>query len=166
MAARSLVLEPDPILRKAADPVDEMDGAARVLIDDLLATMATEDGVGLAAPQIGVSRRVIVVRIDPAGDGVFVTFALVNPAIVESEGAEWGNEGCLSVPRVVAAVKRARRVVVEALDRDGQIITIDAVGHAARVLQHEIDHLDGITILRHLTPVKRKQYLRRQKKRR
>lgn len=108
------------------------------LIDDMFETMEFEDGVGLAAPQVGVLRRVIVLNID--GE----KYALINPEIVEAEGTQCGQEGCLSIPDVYMDVTRPNRVVVKALDRDMNEITIEGTELLARALCHEIDHLNGV----------------------
>jgi len=162
-----IITEPDPRLRMVAEDVPEITPAIGAIIDEIVATMIETNGAGLAAPQVGVSSRIIAVRIDPDADGVYQTFALVNPEILEFGGdALWGTEGCLSVPKVVAHRQRASEVTVKGMDREGTSVTFTAKGHAARVIQHEIDHLNGITILEAISPTKRKQYLRRQKKRR
>lgn len=159
-----IIKEPDPRLRQVAEPVEEITPEIGGMIDELVFKMQEADGVGLAAPQVGINSRVIAVRIAPDADGVFQTFALVNPEILVFGGdALWGNEACLSVPGVVAKRQRASEIEVRCLDRAGTEVTFTAKGHAARVLQHEIDHLNGITILKAISPVKRKQYLRRQK---
>lgn len=166
MTHPALILVPNPVLSTAAVEVPEVNNSIRTLLDRLTAVMMEARGSGLAAPQIGVSERVIVVFVDPAADGVRTVLGLVNPVIVEAEGSYHDIEGCLSVPDITVSVKRAARVVVEALDRKGKPIRVEAKGHAARVLQHEVEHLDGITILKYATPVKRKQYLRRQRRER
>lgn len=149
----------DPVLREKCDPVAGVDDETRQLIDDLLETMYAEDGVGLAAPQIGVTTRVLVV--DPREEGTS-SLALVNPVIAEqSEETERGEEGCLSIPGVNDIVERPARVVVEGLGRDGNACRVEAEGLLARVLQHEIDHLDGVLFFDRLSPLKRRMLLRR-----
>jgi len=162
-----IIKEPDPRLRAVAEPVEEITAEVGGIIDEIVFTMKDADGVGLAAPQVGVGLRIIAVHVDPDADGVFQTFAMVNPEILTFGGnALWGDEGCLSVPGVIAKRQRASEVEVRCLDRAGTEVTFTAKGHAARVIQHEIDHPNGITILKAISPAKRKQYLRRQKKRR
>jgi peptide deformylase len=162
MSLRELRYMGDPVLREPAAPVAELTEEVRRLIDDMFDTMYAEEGVGLAAPQVGVSQRVIVV--DPHEPDV-TPFALVNPEIVaESEETERGEEGCLSIPGLKELVDRAWAVRVEGLDRDGQRIVIEAEGLIARILQHEVDHLDGILFVDRVSPLKRKLLLSRWQK--
>lgn len=162
MAVREIRLLGDAVLRQKAEPVEEVDDEIRELIDDMLETMYDADGVGLAAPQVGLSRRVIVV--DTREEDV-VPFGLVNPAIVETgEERERGEEGCLSIPGLKEIVERPSRVVVEGLDRDGNPVRIEAEGLLARVLQHEVDHLDGVLFLDRVSALKRNMLLKRWKK--
>jgi peptide deformylase len=159
---REVRLLGDPVLRTAAEPVAEFTDEIRELIADMFETMYTEDGVGLAAPQVGLSVRVIVV--DPHEDGVRPV-ALVNPAIMErSRETERGEEGCLSIPGVKDIVERAAHIAIEGLDREGNPVRIEANGLQARVLQHEVDHLDGILFFDRLSPLKRRMLLRRWEK--
>lgn len=158
MGVREIRLLGDPVLRRAARPVDTVDEDVRRLVEDLMDTMYAADGVGLAAPQIGVSRRVFVYDIRdpeiPAG-------ALINPEIVEREGSVKEEEGCLSIPGLTELVERAARVVVRGLDGDGNEVRVEAEGLLARCLQHERDHLDGILFLDRLSPLKRKMLLKK-----
>lgn len=128
----------NPTLRKKSNPVKKVNGAVRQLMDRMLATMYAADGVGLAAPQVGVSKRVIVIDI---GEG---PIALANPELLAREGEELGTEGCLSVPGKAGEVKRAKEVRVTGLDRDGQKVWLEGKDLLARAFQHEIDHLEGI----------------------
>lgn len=141
MAILEIVKDPDPILRKKAKPVTKINASIRKLLDDMTETMYAAPGVGLAAPQVGVSKRVIVV--DPQ-DGSGQLYQLINPEIVKAEGWVEGTEGCLSIPGMVGDVWRYEKVQVVALDRTGKKVWIDAEGWLARIFQHEIDHLDGI----------------------
>lgn len=162
MAARELRYLGDPVLREKAAPVAALTDEVRRLIADMFDTMYAEDGVGLAAPQVGESHRVIVV--DPREPDV-PPLALINPVIVEASGeTERGEEGCLSIPGLREVVERAVSVRVEALDRDGAPITIEADGLLARILQHEVDHLDGILFFDRVSPLKRKMLLSRWQK--
>ena len=139
MAIRKIVaLGEDEILRKHARRVDKFDRRLHVLLDDMAQTMYEADGVGLAAPQVAVLKRVVVIDV---GDGLI---ELVNPEIVASEGAVIGVEGCLSVPGRRGTVERPERVTVEAQNRDGQPIRLEGEGLLAVCLCHEIDHLDGV----------------------
>ncbi|HEX6645167.1 MAG TPA: peptide deformylase [Gemmatimonadales bacterium] len=147
-----------PVLRQRSDDVLAVDDGVRELVADLFETMDAAKGVGLAANQVGVARRVAV--IDADGHRI----ALVNPRIVSAEGRATAEEGCLSIPDVYADVTRPERVVLEALDADGNPYRLEVGALAARAIQHEIDHLDGILFLDHLGPIKRKMMLARWKK--
>ncbi|MBW3637795.1 MAG: peptide deformylase [Armatimonadetes bacterium] len=141
----------DPVLRKKAVAVDKLTPADKKLIADMIETMNAADGAGLAAPQVGVSRRIFVFRI---GDE---THALINPKIVRREGQRTGDEGCLSIPGVQARVKRAKRVLVTGRDAKGKPVEweledSDDTGRAATCVQHEIDHLDGVMYLQRAIP--------------
>ena len=151
------------VLRTPAEEVAEVDDELRRLIGDMFETMYRAEGVGLAAPQVGISRRVIVVDVH---DDEVKPFALVNPRLVESsKETEKGEEGCLSIPGLSAAVERAARVMVEGLDRDGNPLRVEGGGLLARCLQHEIDHLDGVLFIDRVGPLKRKMLLQKWKKR-
>jgi peptide deformylase len=147
MAILNILLEGDPRLREKSLKIKNVDDGLRALAADMRETMLDAPGVGLAAPQIGVNRRLIVVHV-PAGhddeDDPEIDLALVNPEIVRAQGRAFGIEGCLSIPGWIGEVPRADRVTVKAQDLDGKAIRIKAEGFPARVLQHEIDHLDGI----------------------
>ncbi len=147
----------DPILREKAAPVKEITAATRELIENMFETMYAEEGVGLAAPQVGIGERIIVV--DPHQDDV-EPFALINPAIVEaSRETEKGEEGCLSIPGLRDIVERSFSVVVRGTTPEGDETTLDLSGLPARIIQHEIDHLDGILFFDRLSPLKRKLLL-------
>lgn len=144
----------DPVLETKADPVTEFDGELRQLAADMFETMYANKGVGLAAPQVGVSRRLAV--IDPsAGEEESEKLVLVNPEILVKEGTQIGEEGCLSIPGFREDVKRAWRVRVRAQDLDGNFFETEGEELLARAIQHEIDHLDGILFLQHLSLLKR-----------
>lgn len=146
----------DPVLRRKADAVPAVTPAVRDLIEAMFATMYAEEGVGLAAPQVGQSVRVFVIDVEDEGIPR-VKQAFVNPVIVErSEETMVGEEGCLSIPTLRADVKRPARVVIEALDADGKPFRMEAEGLLARALQHEQDHLDGILFLDRLGPITRR----------
>ncbi|MEW6754282.1 MAG: peptide deformylase [Candidatus Latescibacterota bacterium] len=142
------------VLRQVCAPVEQVDDEVRALIEDLFDSMHAADGVGLAAPQIGVARRVIVVdvtRQEPQHEPV----ALVNPRLASGTGSMVAEEGCLSFPDLYGDVERLATVEVEALDASGEAVCIRAEGFFARVLQHEIDHLDGKLFIDRLSPLKR-----------
>lgn len=144
-----------PILRQETQPVERMTEELRRLTDDMFETMHAAKGIGLAAPQVGRPERLAVIDID---DNPIV---VVNPEIILREGSAKGEEGCLSIPEIFGDVERATRVTVRALDRDGKPFELDATDLLARCLQHEIDHLDGILFVDHLSPLKRTMILRR-----
>lgn len=137
MALREIRIQGDPVLEKVCKPVKDMTPRLQELIDDMLETMYNANGVGLAAPQVGVLRRIVVID---AGEGPYV---LVNPEIVESDGEQTGQEGCLSVPDRYGIVTRPMHVKAKALDKDMKPYEIEAEGLFARAICHELDHLDG-----------------------
>ena len=158
MSVREVRYLGDPVLREMCREVESIDDDVRALVDDLLETMYAEDGIGLAAPQIGVPLRVFVydVRDDELEPGV-----LVNPRIVEATGKQKEVEGCLSIPGLDEVVERSADVVVEGLDRDGEPVRIEATGLLSRCLQHENDHLDGILFIDRVSPLKRRMLLKK-----
>ncbi|HEY8105447.1 MAG TPA: peptide deformylase [Gemmatimonadales bacterium] len=158
MSLRPLHLLGSPVLRQRSSDVARVDDELRRLVDDLFETMEAAHGVGLAANQVGVTRRVAVV--DAEGQ----RFAMINPVIVEAEGRTTAEEGCLSIPEIFGDVTRPDRVVLEALDRDGKPYRLEVDGLVARAIQHELDHLDGILFLDHLGLMKRKVLLARWKR--
>ena len=155
MSPRSLHLLGSPVLRQRSAEVRTVDDEVRRLVDDMFETMDTARGVGLAANQVGVARRVAVV------DAEEDRFEMIDPVILESEGRATAEEGCLSIPEIYGEVSRPERVVIEATDRHGQRFRKEAIGLKARAIQHEIDHLDGILFLDHLSLVKRQVLLAR-----
>jgi len=150
----------DPTLRRRANPVGEITPDIRNLVADMVDTMYDEAGIGLAAPQIGMSLRLIVVADDETREAR----ALVNPTIVEQGGEATAEEGCLSIPGVFADVTRAAWVRVEAKDLEGRPVSILGRGLQGRVLQHEMDHLDGVLFIDRLDPVTRDRIKRKIKK--
>ena len=174
MAVLPIVEVPDPILTERAREVDEVTDEIRQLIVDMADTMYAAPGVGLAAPQVGVGLRIIVADLDteteevPGSDEEVEDsrqlYALINPEIVEEEGSCTFEEGCLSVPDYMVEIQRINRIVVQGFDADGEPIEIEAVGFPAVVLQHEIDHLDGKTLVDRMIALKRRLYLKSQRK--
>jgi peptide deformylase len=167
MALRNILIYPDPFLRKKCAPIEEIDGEVLKLLDDMAETMYAARGVGLAATQIGVDKRVVVIDISPRktdededgedeieyeGPGLI---ELINPNIVSSEGEVTAEEACLSIPGFVSDVKRKQRVTLEAYNREGRMMEIEAQDLLARVFQHEIDHLDGVLFIDRLSRLKR-----------
>lgn len=149
MAIRNIVKDGDPILNKVCRSVVKFDDRLAQLLDDMAETMYDAPGVGLAAPQVGILKRLCVIDI---GDGDLVE--LINPVILESSGEQIDNEGCLSCPGVWGEVKRPMTVTVKAQDRDGNNFTLTAEGFKARAFCHEIDHLDGILFKTKILPPK------------
>ncbi|MFO7153721.1 MAG: peptide deformylase [Caldicoprobacter oshimai] len=143
---RIMIYGKDDVLRKKAKPVAKIDERILELLDDMAETMRHADGVGLAAPQVGILRRVVVIDV---GEGLI---ELINPEIVEASGQQRGAEGCLSIPGVRGEVIRPERVKVKALNRKGESIEITGTGLLARALCHEIDHLDGILFIDKVVP--------------
>jgi peptide deformylase len=142
-----------PVLRQRGAEVGQVNDEVRRLVDDMFETMDAAKGVGLAANQVGIARRVAVVDAD--GD----RFAMIDPVIIEAEGSATAEEGCLSIPDIYGDVTRPDRVLIEAQDREGNRFRLDATGLKARAIQHEIDHLDGILFLDHLSLIKRQMLL-------
>lgn len=151
------------VLRKPAQPVSEINEEIQQLIDDMAETMFAAPGAGLAAPQVGISKRIIVIHsLEDSSRKDFL--ALINPEIVHTEGKAVTEEGCLSIPELRMEVSRAEKVLVRALDREGKPIEVEGVGLMARVLQHEIDHLNGLLYIDRLSPAKRDVIKRKLKK--
>lgn len=147
----------DPVLRKRAEPVSEITDAERQFADQMLMTLAaTGNGIGLAATQVGVLKRLIVVNIGEEEDEAYEPLVLFNPEILNADGEIVAEEGCLSIPDVTADVKRPENIVVEGLDAHGESVHIEADGLLARVLQHEIDHLNGILFIDRISGLKRR----------
>jgi peptide deformylase len=164
MALLSLVKAPDPRLKLISEPVPEVDKGLRRFMSDMVETMYAENGVGLAAIQIGVPKRVVVIDLDPGGPASKPVY-LVNPRIVEaSEELSTYHEGCLSVPEVWDDVKRPARLTVEYTDEHNKKQTVKAEGLLATCLQHEIDHLNGLLFIDHLSKLKRSIALRKSAK--
>lgn len=140
MATRNIRYMGDSILEKTAKPVKEMSEKIKILIEDMLDTMYEAQGVGLAAPQVGILKRVVVIDVTPEGDSPII---LINPEIIEADGEQVGDEGCLSVPGKAGRVTRPNRVKVRALNENMEEFEIEGEGLLARAFCHEIDHLDG-----------------------
>jgi peptide deformylase len=162
VTVRPLHVLGSPVLRQQATVVTGVDDEIRQLVEDLFETMRAAKGVGLAANQIGATRRVAVVDV---GEEDPPPVALINPVIRErSDETETAEEGCLSIPDIFGDVERSARIVVDALDVNGNPFRLEAKGYKARAIQHEIDHLDGILFLDHLSAVKRNLLLSKWKK--
>jgi peptide deformylase len=152
MALLPILEFPDPRLRTRAQPVKEVDAALRRLIDDMFETMYAAPGIGLAATQVNVHKRVLVIDVSETRKE---PLALINPELVSREGVEETEEGCLSVPGIYDKVTRAEKVRVRALDRNGNQIEFDADGLLAVCIQHEMDHLEGKLFVDYLSELKR-----------
>jgi peptide deformylase len=157
---RNILTYPDPELKKKSAPVTVINDKTRELVLDMAETMYDAPGVGLAAPQIGVHQRVIIIDVS-ARDEPAELIVAINPVIIHAEGDSFEEEGCLSVPKFAANVRRHSLVVVKALNIDGEEITCKADGLLAIAFQHEIDHLDGILFIDHLSPLKRDIFRRK-----
>jgi len=164
LAVRPIVLYPDPTLLRPTRPVEVVDDEVRGLIQDLIETMHAAPGIGLAANQLGDARRVCVVDLS-VGETPGDLKILVNPKVVAFEGSQVEEEGCLSFPDITLDVERAARATVEALDAEGRPITVTGEGLLARAMLHEIEHLDGQTFLRNVSPLKRQLVMRQIRKR-
>lgn len=144
MTARQILPFGDPLLRKKAKPVADLNERTLKLLDDMAETLYAAKGAGLAAPQVGVLRRLVVMD---CGEGLI---ELINPEIVEMEGEQTGPEACLSFPGYYGLVKRAQRVKVKSLNRNGETAVMEGEGYLARCMQHEIDHLNGVLFVDHV----------------
>ena len=165
MALREVLKYPDPRLREISKPVLEINDEIRELAQDMCDVMYDEPGIGLAAPQVGVAVRLIVVDSEwTAEDAEREPLILINPEITEQEGATTWNEGCLSVPDFEAEVERSQRVRLVAQDLEGDEVTIDAEDLQAVCFQHEVDHLEGVLFIDRISRLKRSLYVKRRKK--
>ena len=161
MAILDILRFPDPRLRNKARPVEQVDDALRRLLDDMLETMYQAPGIGLAATQVNVAKRVVVMDLSEEKNQ---PLCLINPEILESSGKETMEEGCLSVPGVFESVSRAQQLRLKALDRDGNPFEIEADGLLAVCIQHELDHLDGKLFVDYLSSLKRQRIRKRLEK--
>jgi peptide deformylase len=160
---REIVKYPDPILQKPAEPVTEFDDELRSLVDDMFESMYAAQGIGLAAPQIGVSKRLTVIDLSFKKNPE-EKIVLINPEIIHKEGKQNEEEGCLSLPEIREKVSRAEKVLVRAQDVDGKWFEIDGDELLARAFQHEIDHLDGVLFIFRVSALKRDLLLRKIRK--
>ncbi|MCG6867232.1 MAG: peptide deformylase [Gammaproteobacteria bacterium] len=154
MAMLEILHFPDPKLRRKAEPVAQVDDDVRRTVDDMFETMYAAPGIGLAAIQVNVALRIIVIDVSERKDS---PLCLINPEIVSRDGVEVMEEGCLSVPGVYEKVQRADHIAVRALDRDGDLLEFEADGLLAVCIQHEIDHLDGKLFVDYISPLKRQR---------
>lgn len=156
MALLKIKKYPDPILKKKADPLTQFGPEEQKIFDNMIETMYTEDGVGLAAPQVGISKRILIASptMTPGEEYVFV-----NPEIVEAKGKELGLEGCLSLPGISGEIPRAKIIQFRAQDRNGKRVEMTIKDFFARILQHELDHLNGILLIDRVDFDKRQELL-------
>ncbi len=164
MAVRSIRKFPDDVLKRKAETVESLDEELQRLIDDMVETMYAAKGVGLAAPQVGVSKRLIVVDVSAQEGEEGPLIVLCNPEVVCSDGSVKSVEGCLSLPGFTTSVERAEKLTVKGLDREGKEVEIPAEGLLAIALQHELDHIDGTLLLDRTTFLKREFYKKQLKK--
>lgn len=166
MSIREIRLYPDPVLRKKTGRVEKIDSSLDRLIEDMVETMHAAPGVGLAANQVGVPLQLAVIDLSAREESEkrHPLLIIINPEILSLEGSVIDEEGCLSIPDYAEKVKRAARVKVRAQDRTGKVFELEAEGLLAKALQHEIDHLNGILFVDHLSPLKKNFFKRRFKK--
>lgn len=164
MALREILIVPDPRLKKECEPVEEVNDEIKTLLDDMLETMYAAPGIGLAAPQIGVMKRVVVMDVSDDKDKP-EPLKLINPEIIwESEETSIYQEGCLSIPEQYADVERPAEVGMRYMDENGEMHEIEADGLLATCIQHEIDHLDGVLFTDYLSALKRNMILKKVQK--
>jgi len=163
MALLEIKKYPEKILKQKTVPVETINSEIRHLIDDMIETMYAVRGIGLAANQVGVSKRLCVIDTSRQ-EGKSELIVLINPAIVDKEGSEESDEGCLSIPGYLPVIKRSAKVIVKGLNREGKAIQFEATGLLSRALQHEIDHLDGLLIIDRISPIKREFFKKRYKR--
>ncbi|MGD0883599.1 MAG: peptide deformylase [Thermodesulfovibrionales bacterium] len=161
MAVLEIKKYPEPVLAKRAAPVKDIGGDIELLIDDMIETMYAAPGIGLAAPQVGVSQRLIVLDVSLREGEEMPLIVLINPEILHAEGETESEEGCLSLPGFLTTVVRAEKVVVKGLDREGSPTEIEGEGLLSRALQHEIDHLNGRLLIDRISSIKREFFRKR-----
>ena len=163
MAVMEIKKYPERILKEKAAPVENIDAGLHLLIDDMIETMHYAGGIGLAANQVGITKKLCVLDLARKEDKMPL-IVLVNPVITEKEGSVDAEEGCLSIPGYMTSIKRAEKVLVKGINREGKDIELEAEGLMARVLQHEIDHLEGFLFIDRMSPIRREFFKRRYKK--
>lgn len=166
MPVLPVILHPDPVLRQKAEPITDITPEILTLLDDMLDTMYAEDGIGLAAPQINVSKRIIVIDVEPREEGERgKPIKIINPEIIASSDVKTVlDEGCLSLPGMRCDVERPESITVRYMDETGETQEIQADGLLAKCFQHEIDHLDGVLIFDYLSKLKRDMVLKKYQK--
>jgi peptide deformylase len=161
MTIKPLIILPDPLLRQVSQPVERVDSELTQLVDDMLETMYEAPGIGLAAVQVGVPRRLLVIDLAKEGEEP-APLVFINPKVIRSsDERSTYEEGCLSIPDYYAEVERPASITVTSLDRTGKEVTTEADGLLATCLQHEIDHLDGVLFIDHISRLKREMVIKR-----
>jgi peptide deformylase len=163
MALLEIKKYPEKILKAKTAAVENIDARTQGLIDDMIETMHASHGVGLAANQVGVLQRLCVIDLS-AKENKLPLIVLINPVIVEREGMVEAEEGCLSIPGYLTSIKRAEKVLIKGINREGKDVEIESIGLLARAMQHEIDHLEGLLLIDRMSPLKREFFKRRYKK--
>jgi peptide deformylase len=158
-----IVKYPEPVLEQPGEPVTEFNDELRMLVADMFETMYASQGIGLAAPQVGISKRLTVIDLSQGKDSA-QKLVLVNPEVILSEGKQYEEEGCLSFPDIREKVSRAAKVRIRAQDENGKWFEMDGEELLARAFQHEIDHLDGVLFIFRMSPLKRNLSLRKIRK--
>jgi peptide deformylase len=165
MAYLQIKTYPDPILRKVCEPIESISGETVILCNNMVETMRLAQGAGLAANQVGISSRLVV--LDPRTKKESTPIILINPLITEKDSEEISEEGCLSFPKFYEYIKRAKKVLVKAINLQGEPFEMECDGFLARAVQHELDHLNGVLLIDHLSPVKKdlfkKKYMKDRK---
>jgi len=163
MAILEIKKYPEKILKKKAEVIDNIDAQTQRLIDDMIETMLFARGVGLAANQVGFQKRICIVDVSTKEEKSPL-IVLINPVLIGKEGNIESEEGCLSIPGYTTSIKRAERVFIKGLNREGKDVELEGTGLLARALQHEIDHLNGLLIIDRMSPLKREFFKRKYKK--
>lgn len=163
MAVLEIRKYPEKILKQKTAPVQTIDGITQRLIDDMIETMHAARGVGLAANQVGIPQKLCVMDLGLREDKAPL-IVLINPVIVERDGTVEADEGCLSIPGYLTSIKRAGKVFVKGVNREGKDVAMEAEGLLARAIQHELDHLEGLLLFDRMSPIKREFFKRRYKK--
>ncbi|MFH1025616.1 MAG: peptide deformylase [Nitrospirota bacterium] len=163
MAVLEIRKYPEKILKQKTTPVQTIDGITQRLIDDMIETIHAVYGVGLAANQVGIPQKLCIIDLSLREDKASL-IVLINPLIVERDGSVEAEEGCLSIPGYLTSIKRAEKVFVKGVNREGKDVAIEAEGLLARAIQHELDHLEGLLLIDRMSPIKREFFKRRYKK--
>jgi peptide deformylase len=164
MALLEIKKYPDKILKRKTAELSDIDARTQNIIDDMIETMYGARGIGLAANQVGIPQRLCVIDLSLRETNKIPLIVLINPVVVQKDGMVDAEEGCLSIPGYMTSVKRAEKVFVKGLSREGKPIEIEGDGLLARALQHEIDHLDGLLFIDRMSPIRREFFKRRYKK--